>query len=160
MHCKYLLPVCSLSLHLIHCVCHSEVYVHAHIGMYMYVCTHITAVIYVSNYQIFLYDLCFLHFQTSKPWRYYQIFSFKNFAGGRGVDQDGNIEDSEWPLPTDAPNLQFHTDHFPLKNFWKLDELFSTTIDKRTISRWVEEVETVTNKPILTIPTHNREGYH
>lgn len=46
------------------------------------------------------------------------------------------------PLPTDTPNPQLRMDYSLWKKIRKSDELLCTTMDKRTILRWVGKSET------------------
>lgn len=56
--------------------------------------------------------------------------------------QDGSTGSSWNHFLPDIPNLQLHIHHFPLKKIWNLDELLSTTKERRATSRWVGEAET------------------
>lgn len=51
------------------------------------------------------------------------------------------------PPLMDTRNLQLRTDHFPLHEIWKLDQLLSTAKDKRTMWRQVEEAESTPPTP-------------
>lgn len=60
------------------------------------------------------------------------------------------------PPPIDTTHLQQHVDFFKI---WKLDELLSTTKDKRYTLRWVGEAEPWSHITLLlpNMATHNRE---
>lgn len=60
-------------------------------------------------------------------------------------------ENPEFTLQMDTPNL---------KKMWKLDELFSTTKDKRATSRWLNKSETLFHQANPGLVTHKREGSH
>ena len=87
MHCKYLLLVWSLSFQFIHCVCHSEVYAHTHIGIYMYVCEilYLLYMCQITKYFFMIFACSLRNF--SKPQSHKDIIKYillKNVSGVGG----------------------------------------------------------------------------